>query len=84
MVKSTTYSGTNWLIFDNARNLYNVVELELNANNNNQEYNNGRDVDFLNNGFKVRSGANNNFNTSGGNYIYVAFAENPFKNSLAR
>ena len=84
MVKTSTYASTNWLIFDSARSPYNAVELELNANNNNQEYDNNRDVDFLSNGFKIRSGTNNNFNTSGGNYIYAAFAENPFKNSLAR
>jgi hypothetical protein len=84
MVKTSTYASTNWLIFDSARSPYNAVELELNANNNNQEYDNNRDVDFLSNGFKIRSGSNNNFNTSGGNYIYAAFAENPFKNALAR
>jgi hypothetical protein len=44
--------------------------------------------DFLSNGIKVRgtgagqSGADYNF--SGGTYIYMAFAENPFKLSLAR
>lgn len=39
-------------------------------------------IDYLSNGFKIRdTGA---FNTSGATYVFVCFAENPFKNSLAR
>jgi hypothetical protein len=40
-------------------------------------------ADIVSNGFKLRGdgGATNN---SGENYIYMAFAENPFKYSLAR
>jgi 3D (Asp-Asp-Asp) domain-containing protein len=38
-------------------------------------------VDILSNGFKIR---NTNCNDSGGTYIFGAFAEHPFKNSLAR
>jgi hypothetical protein len=37
---------------------------------------------FVSNGFKVRS--TSAINASGGTYIYMAFAENPFKYSLAR
>jgi len=37
----------------------------------------------LSNGFKIRA-TNSNCNTTNGGYIYMAFAENPFKNSLAR
>jgi hypothetical protein len=43
----------------------------------------GRPVDFVSNGFKIRYSAGDP-NVSGGTYIYAAFAENPFKNSLAR
>ena len=71
-------------MFDDKRNTYNVVTLELNPNNSNQEYDNARAMDFVANGLKVRSGANDNFNTNGATYIYMAFAENPFKNALAR
>jgi hypothetical protein len=39
--------------------------------------------DLLSNGFKVR-GTSLFMNASGGSYIYMAFAENPFKYSLAR
>ena len=42
---------------------------------NNQDYtSSGHEVDFLSNGFKVRNN-NNRWNTNGGTYIYVAFAE---------
>ena len=37
-------------------------------------------VDLLSNGFKIRT-ASSDFNTSGSNYIYMAFAEQPFVNS---
>jgi hypothetical protein len=40
-------------------------------------------IDILSNGFKIRT-LNNSRNASGGTYIYAAFAENPFRNSLAR
>jgi hypothetical protein len=39
--------------------------------------------DILSNGFKPRV-ASQSINVSGGTYVYMAFAENPFKNSLAR
>ena len=40
-------------------------------------------VDLLSNGFKLRTTYADK-NTNGGTFIYIAFAENPFKNSLAR
>ena len=40
-------------------------------------------TDFLSNGFKPRT-AQTLQNASGATYIYAAFAENPFKNALAR
>jgi hypothetical protein len=39
--------------------------------------------DLLSNGFKLRTTTTGS-NASGGTYIYAAFAENPFKNALAR
>ena len=42
-----------------------------------------RAIDILSNGFKLRT-SNATGNASGGNYIYLAFASNPFKYSLAR
>jgi hypothetical protein len=39
--------------------------------------------DNLSNGFKIRA-SHSSHNFSGGTYLYVAFAESPFKFSLAR
>jgi len=38
----------------------------------------------LSNGFKIRTGAGDSTNDSSATYIYMAFAENPLKNALAR
>lgn len=44
----------------------------------------GIDIDFLSNGFKVRAaGGFQQVNTSGGDYIFMAFAKRPFKYSRA-
>ncbi len=41
-------------------------------------------VDKVSNGFKVRAAAQELINSNGHSYIYMAFAENPFKYALAR
>ncbi len=82
MVKRTDSSGS-WQIKDTARNTSNLADLTLFANLSNAEYTAFYFYDLLSNGFKVR-GSDAELNASGGNYIYMAFAENPFKNSLAR
>jgi hypothetical protein len=72
----------SWLIHDNKRNVNNVVDKKLFPNLSDAEAT--ADVaDFLSNGFKLR-GTNTQFNGNGFNYIYMAFAESPFKYSLAR
>ena len=43
----------------------------------------GRAIDILSNGFKLRT-SNATGNANGGNYLYFAMAENPFKYSTAR
>jgi hypothetical protein len=68
---------------DAERNTYNVVNLSLLADRSDAETDFGIDFDFLSNGFKIRS-TNNPENASGGTYIYMAFAENPFKYANAR
>jgi hypothetical protein len=81
MVKRTDAAST-WFLLDSSRNLYNVEDRPLLPNATDAEFT-YTTLDFLSNGFKVRNtGAD--INASGGNYIYMAFAENPFKNSLAR
>ena len=42
-----------------------------------------REVDFLSNGFKLRE-SNNAHNTSGREYIYLAFGSSPAKYSNAK
>jgi hypothetical protein len=72
----------NWNIFDSTRDPFNVVDLSLQPNLSTAEFTEA-DLDILSNGFKLRvtnAGLNGNTNT----LIYMAFAENPFKNSLAR
>jgi len=86
LIKSSVVSGGTWVVFDSARSTYNVTGEKLAPNTADSE-NSGATgiaggVDFLSNGFKIRLswGDINTSNT----LIYAAFAENPFKNSLAR
>ena len=78
MIKRT--DGTNsWVIYDNKREGFNVDNDALQANGNNAE-GTSDDLDFLSNGFKMRtSGVGEN--GSGNSYIFIAFAESPFVNS---
>jgi hypothetical protein len=83
MVKQTNNVG-NWLIWDTARSTYNQMQDYLVPNSSSQELNNVLvSIDALSNGFKCRT-ADNDINGSGDTYIYMAFAENPLKNALAR
>ena len=83
MVKRTD-STSNWTIHDTSRDLYNVALNNVFANLSDAEAANANTQnDILSNGFKVRHTAGV-YNANGGTYIFAAFAENPFKNSLAR
>jgi hypothetical protein len=81
MIKRTD-STENWQIVDSSRDIYNVAINTLFPNLSNAE-SGGVQYDLLSNGFKVKSSTGGG-NTSGGTYIYMVFAEAPFKNSLAR
>jgi hypothetical protein len=74
---------TDWNLWDSSRLGYNVTNLFLCADLSNAETSFLSDVDFLSNGFKLRTSWTS-LNQSGATYIYAAFAENPFQNSLAR
>jgi len=74
---------SDWEIVDAVRPDRNVVTGVLYANLSNAEVTSSGECDFTSNGFKIRDNSNR-LNTNGGTYIYMAFAENPFKNSLAR
>ena len=78
LTKMASSTG-NWLITDNARNTYNLSNLCLFPNNADSDSSQDQ-IDMLSNGFKLRASAVNR-NSSGGTYIYIAFAENPFVSS---
>jgi hypothetical protein len=82
LVKKTSATD-DWVLFDAARSPYNAVNNWLFPQSSAAELTGVHSPDFLSNGFKMRStsGATNG---SGATFIYMAFAENPFKNSLAR
>ena len=82
LVKRTDTTG-NWLVEDEARDLYNPETNALYPNLSNAE-SSGYPCDFTANGFKLRSGTDTDRNANGGTYIYMAFATNPFANSNAR
>ena len=83
MVKPSSAAGS-WWINDNKRDTYNVNDHRINANTSDAEATAGfTQQDFLSNGFKWRN-SDSAWNGSGVTYIYMAFAENPFKYSLAR
>jgi len=77
-----TDTTSDWIIYDTSRNTYNVSDLRLYPNASTAETQAGG-MDLLSNGFKLRDTGPSQ-NASGGTYIVAAFAENPFKNSLAR
>jgi hypothetical protein len=85
MVKASS-TTSNWSIMDNKRTAsYNSISAAglLYPNLSNAEAGSGEWIDFLSNGFKIVN-AFGDSNSSGVTYIYAAYAENPFKNSLAR
>ena len=79
MVKETG-NVNSWRMLDNKRSPINVMNKPLFANLNNAEGTADHETDFVSNGFKIRS-SDTNMNRSGGTYIYMAFAENPFTSS---
>ena len=82
LVKNTS-AVQSWFIFDSSRNLYNVTNSRLWADTSNAESSNVNTIDLLSNGFKLRD-SDSAWNSSGATYIYMAFAENPFKYANAR
>ena len=77
-----TDTANAWNIFDSTRETYNPEDLTLYPNQSDAEYTETDGLDFLSNGVKMREGNPWN-NASGGTYIYLAFAENPFVTSGA-
>jgi hypothetical protein len=86
LIVKQTDASNRWVMFDSKRGAINPLEekLELNPNDSADEGTSGTDCfDFLSNGFKLRR-SGDVYNGSGHDYIYLAFAEQPFKFANAR
>ena len=81
LIKGITNAGASWNIRDTARNTYNAASNALWADLADAENASGTEIDILSNGFKVRG---TGLAASSTTYIFAAFAESPFKYSLAR
>jgi hypothetical protein len=91
MIRRAKTSGTaDWLVFDNTRNVYNPVDKFLEPNTSDTESTASSsgyeiDLDFVSNGFKLKGPAGGiGSNSADAPYIYLAFAETPFKYANAR
>jgi len=80
-------AASQWLVFDATRNPSNAADLGLRTNTSTaEELSVGASpvgIDFLSNGFKIRT-TDAWANPTSGTIIYAAFATAPFKYSLAR
>jgi len=80
MIHVATGVASNWSINDSSQVTYNVNNQTLLAENSGA-VSTAYPIDFLSNGFKLRT---TNQNNSGSTIIYAAFAENPFSSARAR
>jgi hypothetical protein len=83
MVKKTTGTAQHWYVWDSARSTYNLTSNELYPSTSSAETSAATGIDVLSNGFKIRD-SSAAYNSNGDTVIYAAFAEHPFKYSLAR
>jgi len=76
--------GQDWEVRDTGRNTYNPVGTRLIPNETYAESAlAAKDIDFVSNGFKIRTNSSG-VNSDGIEYVYLAFAETPFKYATAR
>ena len=83
VLTKVTNAVDDWSIADSSRSPDNVAGESLRPNSNSAE-DSAADIDILSNGFKVRQADSHRINFSGDTFIYIAFAETPFKYSNAR
>ena len=74
MIKRTDV-GNGWEIHDTARDPHNPSGNFLIANEYSYSFGSSSELDFLSNGFKIRTNGNSTNTQDGGSYIYMAFAE---------
>ena len=76
LIKCYTGANDSWIIIDAKRNTFNSMNARLFPDLANAESTSQDIIDCLSNGFKLRT-ADTAYN-GGRNYLWVAFAENPF------
>lgn len=89
LIKRTDTSGYEWVLFDDKRLGYNETRTYLRPTSTAAEVTDSGAagswaIDLLSNGFKLRSTSEPTINAFGAGFIYMAFAENPFKYANAR
>ena len=83
LFKSIT-NTSSWGLFDTERDPHNVSDTTLFPDDPQNEISSTNyQIDILSNGFKIRN-TFSRYNTNGNSYIYIAFAEHPFKTARAR
>ena len=82
MTKRAADGTNNWIIQDAIRQTYNGVCAWLYPNLTNVESAGTTNTDILSNGFKIKN-TDGEFNAAVA-YVYMAFAETPFKTATAR
>jgi hypothetical protein len=88
MIKAANTASTSWIVWDNKRTPNNsflttdamVIDT---ASNQSSITDTTLRADFFSNGFVMYSGSNS-YNNDNTRYIYMAFAEQPFKYANAR
>jgi len=83
LLMKVTNTSSDWHIVDSARDVDNVIQNTIDPNENSVEGSGSNRFDFTSNGFKLRQ-TSGSYNGNGSTYIYMAFAETPFKYSNAR
>jgi len=83
LLMKVTNTASDWHIVDSARDVDNVIQKTLDPNQTAVEGSGSNRFDFTSNGFKLRQ-TSGSYNGNNSTYIYIAFAETPFKYSNAR
>ena len=79
LIKNTSLAQP-WVLMDNKINPHNLADTRLSPSSSDGDHTSGDNyIDFLADGFKVRSGSSTdiNYSTSYPNHIFMAFAERP-------
>jgi len=83
MIKASSTTGS-WLLFDTKRDTFNAAFHVIYGQLSNAEDTAHAYGDILSNGFKIRKPGEFAINDNAATYVYMAFAESPFKTANAR